>query len=225
MGYLISCEGIAGKSETHFDAIISCLPSHALAPLVTTWPKEIHSFISCIPHAPLILAHLAYPKSELADAFKGQGFMVQSRSKENILSVFFPSRMVSNCCPKNLELIRVILGGARRSDLVFWNGVALTNLVQQSVRKIIKVKDQALILPCIRYVRGLPQLLVDHEKKLELANERLRIMMTGFFLAGTSYSGAGIERGVASGKAAASEATRFMANNLEDSSSAMVIHN
>ncbi len=207
--YRLCVESQTGKGEKFFDGVVSCLPSHRLASLVPSWPNEFQTFLNGIPHAPIVIAHATLDKPALAGTFKGEGCLLQSHAGQGVLSVVFPSRMAAARCPKGLELIRVMLGGARRTNIVFYGEAAIHKFAGQVIQKILNPKGERKDFPCIRHTRGLPQLFVGHERGLKALEHWLEHRMPGFFLSGTSFSGAGIDKAVRSGKKAAKEAAEY----------------
>lgn len=212
--YRIGLKTKDGTLQAQFDIVISCLPSYALAPLIPEWPQDIREFLAAIPHASLVLAHLGLRKTDLEGRFAGEGFLLQCGAGEGILSVFFSSRMLPNRCPRDSELLRVMLGGARRPEIAMLAGGAIHRLATLAIRKILNPSDEPKPFPCIRHERGLPQLLLGHTKGVAKIRHWLQESLPGFYLAGTSFNGAGIENGVASGKRAAMEALQFYQSSL-----------
>jgi oxygen-dependent protoporphyrinogen oxidase len=207
--YRISYESQLGKGEEAFDSVISCVPSYGLAPLVTSWPKNFQAFLTGIPHAPLVLAHVGLSKTDSPQGFTGEGCLVQAKAGDGILSVFMASRMVPKRSLDTMELVRVLLGGGRRTNMVFLSGAAIQNFAVHIIRKIFKPTGELKVFPCIRHSRGLPQLVVGHAKSLDALKRWLNSEWPGFYLAGTSLEGAGIEKAVTSGKNAATRAAQF----------------
>ncbi|GEM_PF-2351559 len=200
--------GEGGNAE--FDAVISCLPSHALAAVAVDWPGEIRDILSGIPHAPLELAHLGYRKRDMQGRFAGEGFLMQCKAGDGVLSVFFSSRMSPDRCGEDSELVRVMLGGARWPELSTLDDASIHCLASRTIRKILGLTCDPRAFPRIRHDHGLPQLVIGHARGVLRLRGWLQAGLPGFFLAGTSFQGAGIENGIASGKRAVAEAADYL---------------
>lgn len=205
--YQVAWESETGKGLEAFDGIVSCLPSYVLAPLCASWPIIICELMRDIPHAPLVLSHLAIKKLQPSHSFKGDGFLVQCQASEGILSGFFPSRISPKRCPEDFELLRVMLGGARHPEIKGLTEEVIQQVSTQAVQKILRPVGLIKSFPVIRHERGLPQLVIGHAKKVADLRNWFRENMPGFVIAGTSFQGAGIENAIVSGKTAAREIT------------------
>lgn len=196
--------GPEGKEEVQeFSSVVSALPSHRLAPLADDWPAEAKSFLAGIPHAPLSLVYLAYPKHSPDRGFTGEGLLPQACSGEDILSCFLPSRMGPDRCPNGFELLRVLIGGARKPHLAGLDDSQAEGLASRAARRMLGLRDNPSLVKVLRHEAGLAQLNVGHLAALARTHSALARDWPGFVLAGTSVHGPGIENAVASGRKAA----------------------
>lgn len=209
--YVIS-DGISASPEA-FDGVVSALPSHALAALATDWPREVSTFLAGIPHAPLAVLYLGFPKAAIASRFLGEGFLVQPKARESILSCFIPSRMADDRAPAGQELLRVLAGGAKRPHIPRLDDGQLSALVLPTVRRMLRAEGKPVFDARIRHAACLPQLVVGHDDGLARMRAWYAREWPGFFAAGTSLQGPGIENAVVSGRQAAEEAAAHFTLN------------
>jgi protoporphyrinogen oxidase len=198
-----------GPKSLGVDGVISALPSYALAGLSKDWPEGVGEFLRGIPHAPLGLAYLSFPKDSAGSGFGGEGLLPQGRAGEDILSCFLPSRMVPDRCPPGLELLRVLFGGARKPHLARLDDAQSENLAARAAKRMLGLRRVPQLVKILRHERGLPQLLVGHLAALARSRASLAVEWPGFVLAGTSMQGPGIENAAASGRAGADEMAHF----------------
>lgn len=207
--YVVS-EGPSEPPEA-YDAVVSALPSHALSDLLSEWPREVSAFLAGIPHAPMVVLYLGFPKEAIAGRFQGEGFLVQPKAREPVLSCFLPSRMADGRAPAGHELLRVLAGGAKRPHIPRLDDRQLNALVLPTVRRMLRTDGEPVFTAPIRHGSCLPQLVVGHDEGLARTRAWYAREWPGFFAAGTSLYGPGIENAVVSGRQAAEEAAAYLA--------------
>jgi oxygen-dependent protoporphyrinogen oxidase len=205
-GFLLRSGSGPEDKEEEFDGVVSALPSPALAAMEAEWPAGVREFLEGIPHVPLRLVYLAFPKADRRSRVACDGLLPQPKAGEDFLSGFLPSRIASGRCPADQDLLRLLMGGARKPHLAQLEDAQIEAVAVRSARRVFGMAGNPVFVRAIRHERGLPQLLVGHLQALGRAQAALRRTLPGFFLAGTSFQGPGIENAIRSGRVAAVEA-------------------
>ncbi len=205
-GFLLLSGSGSDRREEAFDGVISALPSHALAALDADWPAGVLDFLARIPHAPLCLVYLAYQGASRRREFATEGLLAQPKAGEDFLSGFLPSRIAPGRCPADQDLLRILIGGARKPHLARAVDGQVEAVAIRSARRVFGIAGTPVYARTLRHDVGLPQLVVGHLEALGRSRDALREQWPGFFLAGTSFQGPGIENAISSGQIAAKEA-------------------
>jgi oxygen-dependent protoporphyrinogen oxidase len=128
-----------------------------LAPLGDTRP------IAEIPHAPLAVVALGYPRDLIAHPLDGFGFLTPHREGRRILGCLFSSSLFPDRAPAGHALLTAMAGGRRQPRLVELDDEALAALVQQELVDLLGIRPPAAgrLRPEAVFIRrwqpGIPQ--------------------------------------------------------------------
>src|SRR5437868_6759437 len=103
---------------------------------------------------------------DFENCFRGEGCLVQGRTRAGMLSMFLPSRMFTGRCPSDEEMVRIMVGGERFKTAVGLEDDEIRSLATHAVSKILEPNGSPNDFLCIRHQGALPQLLTGHLQAL-----------------------------------------------------------
>jgi oxygen-dependent protoporphyrinogen oxidase len=170
------------------DVVVLATPAHVSARLVSALDPELSSVLASIPSAPLAVVALAFDAAVFGGALDGFGFLAPGHERFAALGVLWDSSIYPNRAPAGRVLLRVILGGARASDVPVRDDTALVDLAREALRLGMGVAADPLWTRIVRHVPGLPQYTLGHLDRLQAIDARLEAH-PGLYLTGNSYRG------------------------------------
>ncbi len=156
--------------EETFDRVILSCPAFAASKLVSNIDKRLSELLQEIKYTPIAVVACAFKKEDLysAKGFKeGFGFLVPYKEKRNILGVLFDSLVFENRAPKGYVLLRIMLGGARKPELVLREKKEIVKIALNELKDILKLSKDPIFTRCYRYLRGIPHYELYHHKLVE----------------------------------------------------------
>jgi oxygen-dependent protoporphyrinogen oxidase len=194
------------------DYVISCLPSNELALILRSTHSEISDLLNQIPFVSVAVVNLGYSTNVIPPSFKGFGYLVPPRERQEILGVTFDSEIfpevVDSFKGKKSSAITVLIGGDldnhdRVIDVTNTSEKELLNIALRNVRQHLSIDQtpaQALVKVC---QHAIPQYTVGHLQRLVKIKELLQNQFPRMYLAGNSYNGVGVPDCIASASHAA----------------------
>lgn len=191
-----------GNNETMYGHVVSALPAHKLAPLLSHQHPFLSENLSAIPTVDVAVVNLAF-KGNLnkENAF---GFLTSPIEELPVLGVIFDS----NCFNyKDWTVLTVMMGGKWFPK--FFGSIVtdenLLNTALENVSKILNITDK----PCYHHVSVLknciPQYIVGHYERIDKIFKYIKNENLPLSLVGSSYNGVGINDVIMSSKTAVSK--------------------
>ncbi len=179
----------AGKVE-HFDAVVCAVPAYAAAPMFLDADAELAELLAAIPTAPVAVVHLGYAKDSLEHPLDGFGFLAAPSEGLDVLGIVFESSIWANRAPDGGALLRVMIGGRRRPELVSKQPSEIAAIARDACESILGAHGQPESENVVRWPRAIAQYTIGHRERLERA-ETLASGI-GVVLAGASYHGVAV---------------------------------
>jgi oxygen-dependent protoporphyrinogen oxidase len=170
------------------DAVVIATGPAASAPLVAALDPTLSSTLASIPTAPLAVVALCFERAALGHSLDGFGFLAPGGEAFPALGVLWDSSIFPNRAPQDHALLRVILGGARASDVPLRDDDALMRLAREAVLRGMGVSRAPRWTRVVRHTQGLPQYMLGHLEKLRAIDARVALH-PGLHLTGNSYRG------------------------------------
>ena len=188
---------VAGGAEHAGRALVLAAPPWEAAPLLTPHAPALAAELAAIPVAPVAAVALGWPASAFArGAPEGFGFLVPHLERRLALGCIFVSSLFPAAAPPGRVLLRVLVGGRRRPDLVTWPAARLIAGVRAELEELLHVRGEPELARVIALPRAIPQYELGHAARLGRI-EALRAALPRLHLTGNGY------RGVALGEVAA----------------------
>jgi len=204
--YKLTATNNDGSSEELiFDKIIVCTPTHVMISLFKELSRAISTELEKIPYAPVAVVALGYDKSKLKHPLNGFGFLVPARERREILGCLWTSSIFDHRAPEGKALIRLMIGGMKRPELIKLTEQELIDLARSEVKDIMGIDAEPVFTNVYKHERAIVQFHVGHEKISNNIKDELK-KLPGIFLGCNTYGGIGIDGAVKSSIEAANNA-------------------
>ena len=177
-----------GDERSPYDAVVLALPPRAAAPLLSAVDEVAAAEVAAIEAAPIAMVALAFPRSAFLSPPDGYGFLVAPGESLDILGALFESNIFPGRAPEGHVLVRVIMGGARRDDVIARSDDELVTAAGHALDQALGLTAPAARTWIYRQEGAIPQYLMGHGERVRRIEERLAAL-PGLELAGNAYRG------------------------------------
>lgn len=189
----------AGGAEIMADHVVLAVPARAAAPLVAGLDARLAGQLGDIEYAGLAVVALAYRVSDIPRALDGYGYLTTRPEGLATLGVVWESSLFPGRAPDGWALLRVMLGGARRPDVLQMRGSHLVGLARQELQRVLGVTAAPGHSWVFAWSEAIAQYTVGHLARRLAIAERMDAH-PGLTLCGTSYDGVSFNHAVNSGR-------------------------
>jgi oxygen-dependent protoporphyrinogen oxidase len=190
---------VAGGPTLPADHVVLALPSHAAAPVASSFDRELSAALASIPYADLSVVALAYRAIAVERPLNGYGYLVTRQENLSTLGVLWESSIFPNRAPDDCVLLRAMLGGARRAEVSALDDQAVGDRAVDEVSKVMRIAGPPFRRWVFRWPAAIAQYTVGHDKRIE-AIRHLSAAHRGLHLCGTAYDGVSFNDAIASGR-------------------------
>lgn len=187
-GYSVA---LASGDRVEADAVVLATPPRTTAALLRGLDPEAARSVGAIAPAGLNVVAMGFR----ADAFRtppdGYGFLVAPGEDLDVLGILFESNLFDGRAPEGHVLLRAMVGGAERPELVTKSDSELVGLSMRALDRTVGVKCGPERTWIIRQDDAIPQYAVGHRTVLAEIEQRLAAF-PGLHLAGNGYRGVSV---------------------------------
>lgn len=199
-GWVVRCV----DEETRHDDVILAVPAHAFAALQMGGSSGARmAELAAIPHAPVAVVTLGFPRGDVTHALDGLGVLVPAVERCRVLGTLFTSTLFPGRAPPDHVTLTTFVGGARQPELAALGAGALVALVQEELARLLGAHGEPTFRHVVRWPYAIPQYVVGYDRWLGLMSE-IEGTNRGLFLAGSYRGGVGLGDALRSGLEAAS---------------------
>jgi oxygen-dependent protoporphyrinogen oxidase len=187
---------IEGGESLSAERVVLALPAPRAAEIVCSLDAELARVLAGVPYGGLAMVALAFRASDLG-SLDGYGYLVARDEGLDTLGVLWESSVFDGRAPRGMALLRVMLGGVRRPEVVERSE---RDLIARARAELAPVMGEAE--PVRTWVRRWPGAIAQYElgHAARVAAARARAAShPGLELAGTSYDGVSFTGAVRSG--------------------------
>jgi oxygen-dependent protoporphyrinogen oxidase len=177
-----------GGAMYEADAVVLAAPAYAAAVLTRDLDAGLAAELADIPYAPIAVAAVGFDAAAFGRSLPGFGFLVPRLERRRILGALWDSSVFSGRAPEGKVLIRAMVGGARQPELAALPPERISALVREELRELMGVSVKPEFEKVFVHMRGIPQYLVGHSRRLERIEARLRAR-PGLFLNSNAFRG------------------------------------
>lgn len=186
------------------DRVISCLPAHALAPVVKN-EKFLHDQLLNFTSSSMAVVNLLFKGDVIKE--KGFGYLIPEIEKEKILGVVWDSSAFPHMCKKNQSLLTVMMGKVHHPNLDQYNENDVAKIASQSLNKQMGIKKS----PTLRHIKialeAIPQYQPGHLEMVNKLKKAFENFSARFHILGSSFFGVAVNDSIRKSKQMAKEIT------------------
>ncbi len=150
---------------------------------------EMAVITASIQSASLVVLNVGFRRSDIGHPLQGFGFLVPQNEPEfPLMGVLWADSIFPHHAPPDHRLIRVFIGGARDPDAVSRSDDDLLETAMNSLRGLLQLSGDPVLVDVCRYPAAIPQYHVGHAEKIA----RLRTVVAtkpGLHLVGNYLDG------------------------------------
>ncbi|MDG2148650.1 MAG: protoporphyrinogen oxidase [Planctomycetota bacterium] len=166
-------------------------------------PELSQEMGSMVSEAVLSVTHV-WPREAVTHPLDGFGYLVPSRSEMAHLGTLFSSSIQPERCPGERVLLRTLMGGARRPDLVHEPDEAVLEIVSREVGGVLGFAGAPLYSSVVRWPTALPRYDLNQVAR-QATIDRLLGGLAGLSIIGNHRRGISVNALIESSRRAARE--------------------
>lgn len=163
-GSLWRVRSTAGEFES--DRLVLALPAATAARLLTPVSAHLARAIGSIVSESLVSITHVWRREDVGHALNGFGYLVASREKLGHLGTLFSSSISPGASPHTHVVLRTLLGGARRPELVDASDADLLAIVRGEVRALLELRNEPELVRIQRWRSTLPRFDLQHPARV-----------------------------------------------------------
>jgi oxygen-dependent protoporphyrinogen oxidase len=182
---------LASGEQIEADLLLLATPPKVTAALLRGLDAELARALADIASAGLAVVAMSFRPEVFQRAPDGYGFLVPPGEPLEILGALFETNLWPERAPEGRVLIRAMVGGAGRPELLTRTDAQLAALVMKALDTTLGLKGGPERTWVIRQEEAIPQYAVGHRKLLADLGTRLQAL-PGIHLAGNAYRGVSV---------------------------------
>ncbi len=171
--------------------VVLAVPAPAAAALLGPLDPRLAEPLQAIPYAGVSVVHTAYEAQAAARVPPGFGYLTPRTARRAVLGAVFVSTIFPEHAPAGQVLLRNVLGGALRPELLELEDEELLRRVRGEHRDLLGVRAPPEFTDVERYPAALPQYRLGHLAGVE-ALERALEAWPGLWVTGNALRGIGL---------------------------------
>ena len=179
---------LASGGRVEADAVVLATPPRSAAALLEALEPEAARDLKRVESAGLAVVGLAFRPDAFRSPPDGYGFLVAPGEDLDILGALFESNLFPDRAPEGRVMIRAMVGGTERPDLIARSDTDLIGLSMRALDRAIGLKSGPERTWVIRHDHAIPQYAVGHRALVSTLTARLAARW-GLHLAGSGYRG------------------------------------
>jgi oxygen-dependent protoporphyrinogen oxidase len=201
---------LADGETLNADVFVSAAPADAvgryLEPLLPDFTTECRE----LPYSPMAVVGLGFRKEAGVRDPDGFGFLIPNSEKRDILGVLWSSSIFpGERAPEGCVLLTVMMGGARRTDIVGLTDAEVLAVARREVAVTMGVTAEPDFVRIFRWERAIPQYNVGHYGLRTRATEATQ-KVPGLWVTGNAFHGIGVNDCTASAFRLAAEIKEYL---------------
>ncbi len=184
------------------DGVILATPAGPSARLLGEMDARLGRDLGSIPYGSCAIVSLGYRRDQIGHALNGFGVVVPLAECRRILSASFSSVKYRGRAPADHVLLRLFIGGACQSDLLYMDNAHLLQIAHEEVGELLSIKGQPVMQQVVRRNQSMPQYNVGHVDLVDRITTRAG-RLPNFAVASNALQGVGIPHCIHGGEVAA----------------------
>ncbi len=184
--------------------VVVALPAGAVARLFAASDPPLAAQLADMQAESVVAVVHAWRREQVAHPLDGFGYLVPSCERRLHLGTLFSSSIEPGCAPAGVVLLRTLLGGARRPQMVDWPDEELLAELREGVGPLLGLAGEPLLARVVRWRAALPRYDLRQPQR-QAALDALLKERPGLHLIGNWRRGIACNALVAAGRALARE--------------------
>ena len=159
---------VNGKLKYQCNKLVSTIPAYTLADII--FDNKLSVALKKIFYCPIYVLHLGLEKQKIKENIGGFGVLTKPSDNKSFLGIIFNSRIFPHVAPENQDLITVMAGGVRQSDLVKLGSRKLYDKILRDVKQLISYEGKILMKNDYLWEKGIPQYSLNHDSLIKDVN-------------------------------------------------------
>ncbi|MBN2429029.1 MAG: protoporphyrinogen oxidase [Deltaproteobacteria bacterium] len=190
-------------------AVVSACPAYELAAMVEKMDREMARILNRIPYAPLSVVCCGFARGKIPHDLNGFGYLAVRGEKMNALGTLWDSSIFPNRAPQGCVLLRSMVGGATRPEVMEWSEEKVQTKVLEDLRTSMGIDRKPDFIRVYPHEKAIPQYLSGHGKLIDGLADRARYS-PGFFFTGNAFFGVGLNDCVKAANETAAKVVDFI---------------
>ncbi len=182
---------VTSTGEVAARRVVLAVPARVAKTVVAPLGPDLVEPLAAIPYAGVAVVHTAYDAAAAGRVPQGFGFLAPRTARRDLLGAVFVSTLFPDHAPTGELLLRNVLGGLLRPDLVELEDGELLERVSAEHRALLGVTAPPRFTDVVRYPTSLPQYRVGHLDRVA-ALERALEPFPGLWITGNALRGIGL---------------------------------
>ena len=153
--------------------VIACPAKDASKILRQTMPDVAH-MCNSFDYPPITVVAFGIRPHDVDVDLNGFGFLAPGCEKRAILGTLWDSSIFENRAPEGWALLRTLLGGARRRDLIYRSDKELVDITYRELKELVGMKKAPEFVLVHRWQRAIPQYTLGHEERVDAIQKEMR---------------------------------------------------
>jgi oxygen-dependent protoporphyrinogen oxidase len=194
--------GLATGEEAEADRVVLAVPARAASALLLPFDPELARSLTHTPFSSVAVVALAYPAAALPRPLDGYGYLVTRDEGLATLGVVWESSLFAGRAPEGHVLLRAVLGGPRRSEVVFAPDADRIAIAREELARVLGVTADPERTWTFAWPHAIAQYVRGHRERTAEART-LAARHPGLDLVGSSYDGISFGSAIDAGRALA----------------------
>jgi oxygen-dependent protoporphyrinogen oxidase len=189
---------VEGRDAIRADHVLVAAPARTAAPMLHAFDASLSAALDAIPYAGLAVVSLGYRTADVARLLDGYGYLVARSEGLTTLGVLWESSIFPARAPEHAVLLRVMLGGSRRPEVVEWTDSERARVARSELASVMGITAEPVHQSVTTWPQAIAQYTVGHlERRAAIASHVER--HPGLAVCGTAYDGVSFTDAIASG--------------------------
>lgn len=204
---------VEGGEAIAADHVLVAAPACAAAPMLRDLDAPLSAALDAIPYAGLAVVSLGFRTADVPRPLDGYGYLIARSEHLATLGVLWESSIFPERAPAGHVLLRVMLGGSRRPEVLEWTRDALAQAARAELAPVLGITAEPVYQSVTTWPRAIAQYTGGHiERRAAIAAHVER--HPGLAVCGTSYDGVSFADAIASGVRAGERLTALCSYGL-----------
>jgi oxygen-dependent protoporphyrinogen oxidase len=180
------------------DHVVLATPARVAAPLVQGESPELSAWLQGVTYSGVAVVSLGFRAADLPRPLDGYGYLVARSENLATLGVVWESSLFAGRAPEGHALLRVMLGGSRRPEVVGWPAERQARVAREELAAVIGITAAPAMQQVSAWPQAIAQYTIGHLER-RAAIDNAVAALPGLSLCGSSYDGVSFGEAIASG--------------------------